>query len=84
VLNTRGEQHDWVFGPPQPGVKPGDDGNFTTNRAVDPDRMSSWEDRADGGVMHGVLYFFLYKKNPNRPGYENAQNWFSDDLKKRL
>lgn len=84
VLNMKGEQHDWVFGPPQRGGRPGEDGNFSTNPQVDPDKMSSWEDRADGGVMHGVLYFFLYKKNPNRPGYENAQNWFSDDLKNRL
>jgi hypothetical protein len=82
VMQSAG--HEWTFGPPQPGVHPGQDGNFTTSPTVDPEKMGSWEERADGGVLNGVLYFFLYKKNPSRNGYQNPSGWFDQALRKNL
>jgi hypothetical protein len=84
VLVMQSAGHEWTFGPEQPGVHPGEDGNFTTSPTTDPEKMSSWEERADGGVMNGVLYFMLFKKNPSRDGYHNASGWFGEDLTKKL
>ncbi|MEO6953434.1 MAG: hypothetical protein ABI321_16655 [Polyangia bacterium] len=81
LFNVKGTNHDWKFGPDE---RIGQEGNFSTDAAIDPAKMATWEQRADGGVMHGTLYFFLYKRSPSRLGYQNASNWFDPEFRKGL
>ena len=81
LLNVKGTSHDWKFGP---DARMGEEGNFSTDATVDPATMATWEQRADGGVMHGTLYFFLYKRSPSRLGYQNAGNWFDPEFRKSV
>lgn len=55
---------------------------FSTASSTDPATMPSWEGRADAGSSKGQLYFFLYKKNPARYGYDNPQSWFDEEFRK--
>ena len=81
IINMKGTGHDWRFGPAD---RLGKDGNLSTDATVDPATMSTWEQRADAGVMHGTLYFFLYKRSPSRLGYQNAGNWFDPEFRKSV
>jgi hypothetical protein len=39
---------------------------------------------ADGGICCGELYFLCYKKQGQRVGYMNAQQWFDDEFRRRF
>jgi hypothetical protein len=57
---------------------PADGMTFTSNPAAHPILMKSWEDRFDGGIQGGTVWFLLYKKHEQRAGYESATGWFED------
>jgi len=73
VLNLKDDDHQWSFHFPE---KLDDNAMFSTNPDVDPFAMYSWVGRADGGIYKRVLYFILFKKAPERMGYQNTQSWF--------
>lgn len=49
-----------------------------TDESADPLLVSSWARRAEGGIRGGELWFVCYKRNPQRVGFANAAQWFSD------
>lgn len=73
ILSMKDSDHQWSFQFPE---KLEDNAMFSTNPNIDPFAMHSWMDRADGGIYRRVLYFLLFKKIPDRVGYQNTQNWF--------
>lgn len=73
LLNLKDDNHQWVFQFPE---KLDDNAMFSTSPDTDPFSMYSWADRADGGIHRRVLYFLLFKKAPERMGYQNTQSWF--------
>jgi hypothetical protein len=73
ILNLKDNDHQWSFQFPE---KLEDNAMFSTNPEVDPFAMYSWADRADGGIYRRVLYFLLFKKIPDRMGYQDTQSWF--------
>src|SRR5688572_8792208 len=81
LLDVKGHGHDWVFAPP---TSHGGELRFSTGAEVDAWSMRSWADRVDGGIVRGLLYFLLFKKNPERVGYDNAQRWFPNEFRKHF
>ena len=54
---------------------------FSTNTHADPFALRDWSERVDGGVRNGRLWFLFFKKQPQRVGYEDSQDWFSENLR---
>ncbi len=81
ILNTKNGEHDWVFGSMEPRGK---DLCFSTNPQLDAWDLRSWQDRADGGIHGGLLYFLLFKKNAERVGYHRGEHWFDDSFRSGL
>ncbi|MCP5158335.1 MAG: hypothetical protein H6975_02785 [Gammaproteobacteria bacterium] len=78
ILNLKDDEHEWVFQFPE---KLEDNAMFSTNPETDPFAMYSWTHRADGGIHRRVLYFLLFKKLPDKVGYQNTQTWFDPDFR---
>lgn len=55
--------------------------SFSTGPFVHPMSMSSWDQRVDGGVRGGELYFLCYKRVPQRMGFPSATGWFDDEFR---
>jgi hypothetical protein len=56
---------------------------FTTNSALGPHLIASWEDRTDGGVRKGALFFLRFKKSLERIGYPDLRRWFDDAFRSK-
>ena len=73
--------HPWDFkseGPLQEGA------SFSSNPEADLMSMGSWEDRADGGIRCGKLYFMCFKRTQQIMGYWAGEQWFEDGFRARL
>jgi hypothetical protein len=57
---------------------------FSTNPTVGPLRITTWEDRTDGGIRGGVLYFLRFKKSFELVGYPNLRRWFDESFRLKL
>jgi hypothetical protein len=55
---------------------------FSSNVNADPARLACWNERLEGGIRKGSLYFLCYKKTSQRAGYENAMQWFDDEFRR--
>jgi hypothetical protein len=56
---------------------------FSTNPTVGPLRITTWEDRTDGGVRGGVLYFLRFKKSFELLGYPDLRRWFDESFRRK-
>jgi hypothetical protein len=48
---------------------------FSTNPGADPRLLGAWQDRIDGGIRAGELFFLLYKRLSWIAGWLNGSEW---------
>jgi hypothetical protein len=53
---------------------------ISTNEKEDPNVMSYWPSRIDGGIRAAKPFVLLYKKSVGRIGYPPLMDWFSKQL----
>ncbi|MFT3766427.1 MAG: hypothetical protein QM820_13080 [Minicystis sp.] len=51
---------------------------FCTDACADPRVLTSWTERAEGGIRGGELWFICYKRIAQLVGFSNPAQWFSD------
>ncbi|RMF75393.1 MAG: hypothetical protein D6744_13595, partial [Planctomycetota bacterium] len=78
ILNVAGGERKLEFKFPGPLVE---GARFSTNAAADPRTLGDWSQRVDGGIREGKLWFLFFKKHPQRVGFEDSQDWFSDSFR---
>jgi hypothetical protein len=80
VLNLKDPEHEWTFHIP---ASLSDGTWFSTDADADPFAMSSWADRADGGIRKDILVFLCFKKDPDLVGYRDIRQWFDGAFRSR-
>lgn len=58
--------------------RPVNGARFSTSEQTDPMDMVGWPSRLDGGIENSELFFFVYKKHPQRAAYQDGQSWFGE------
>jgi hypothetical protein len=66
-------------GPAQAAI--GEGTTFELGACLDPMLLARCEERTDGGICCGCLYFVRYKKPAQRVGYLDARQWFDEDFR---
>ena len=60
-----------------------DGSRFSTNPTVSPLRIATWEDRTDGGIRRGYLFFLRFKKSFDLIGYPDLRRWFDESFRRK-
>lgn len=55
---------------------------FSTDADAEPLLLSAWNQRVEGGIRDGRLYFLCYKKTARRVGFAGDERWFDDTFRR--
>ncbi len=54
---------------------------FSISASSHPMMLSSWHERADGGIRNGALWFLCFKRVPQLMGFSNPDLWFEEPFR---